>query len=294
VAELLSLLTGFLTILRYTAPVALAAIGETVNQKSGVINIGLEGMMLTAAFFGMLVSLSTGNAWMGILAGVASGVAFAAASSWFTIYLGADQVVVGTAVNLFALGLTGTLYRARFGQSGQLLNVPTIPQWNGIDVVLIVLVASAIGAWFLLFRTGWGLALRAAGEYPKSAEASGYSVQKLRLGAGLVGGAFAGLAGAYLSVGISGSFAENMTAGRGFIAIAMVTFGRWKPQLVVLAALLIGFVESLQYRFQTMGWDVPFQLLLALPYIVALLVLVLVGRGTLAPAALAQAYQREK
>ncbi|MEZ0324309.1 MAG: ABC transporter permease [Fimbriimonas sp.] len=292
--ELLPLLAGLLTIIRYTAPVALAAIGETVNQKSGVINIGLEGMMLVAAFFAMLVGLSTGNPWLGLLAGTGSGLLLAAISSWFTLSLSADQVVVGTALNLFALGITGTLYRAKFGQSGALLDVKTIPQWNGIDPVMVFLILAALAAWFLLFRTGWGLALRAAGEYPKAAEASGYSVKKLRLGAGLFGGAFAGLAGAYLSVGISGSFAENMTAGRGFIAIAMVTFGRWKPQLVLLAALLIGFVESLQYRFQSLGWNVPFQLLLALPYIVALLVLVLVGKGTLAPAALAQAYQREK
>ncbi len=292
--ELLSLLAGLLTIIRYTAPVALAAIGETVNQKSGVLNIGLEGMMLVAAFFAMLTGLSTGNPWLGILAGIGAGLVLAAISSWFSIYLSADQVVVGTALNLFALGLTGTLYRAQFGQSGTLLDVKTIPQWNGIDPVMVFLVLAALGAWYLLFRTGWGLAMRAAGEHPKAAEASGYSVKKLRLGAGLFGGAFAGLAGAYLSVGIAGSFAENMTAGRGFIAIAMVTFGRWKPHLVLLAALLIGFVESLQYRFQSLGWNVPFQLLLALPYIVALLVLVLVGKGTLAPAALAQAYQREK
>ncbi len=292
--ELLSLIAGLLTVIRYTAPVALAAIGETLSQKSGVINIGLEGMMLCAAFVAMLTSLESGNPWIGILAGTSTGLALAALASWFTIFLAADQVVVGTAVNLFAIGLTGSLYRAQFGQSGQLLNVPTIPQWNGIDPVMIFLVMSAVGTWFLLFRTGWGLALRAAGEYPNAAEASGYSVKKLRLGAGLFGGAFAGLAGAYLSVGIAGSFAENMTAGRGFIAIAMVTFGRWKPHLVVLAALLIGFVESLQYRFQSLGLNVPFQLLLALPYIVALMVLVFVGKGTLAPAALGRAYQRDK
>jgi simple sugar transport system permease protein len=283
-----------LTILRYTAPVALAAVGETVNQRSGVINIGLEGMMLCAAFFAMLVSHASGSPYAGLLVGVACGIVLAALSGLFTIFMGADQVVVGTALNLFSLGVTASLYRAQFGQSGQLLSVPTIPNWNGLDVVSVFLVASAVGAWFLLFRTGWGLALRAAGEYPKAAEASGFSVQKLRLGAGLFGGALAGLAGAYLSVGISGSFAENMTAGRGFIAIAMVTFGRWKPQLAVLAALLIGLVESMQYKFQTYGWNVPFQLLLALPYIAALVVLVVAGKGTLAPAALGMAYQREK
>ena len=290
----MGLLIAFVTVLRYTAPVALAAIGESVNQKAGQINIGIEGTMLTAAYFGMLATLVSGSPWFGLLAGIGIGVVAALLTCLFTIRLGIDQVVVGTAMNLLALGLTGTLFRARFGESGQLLSINSLAKWNDVDVVTIFLLLSAGLAWFLLFRTGWGLALRAAGEYPKAAEASGYSVERLRVGAALFGGAYAGLAGAYLAVGIAGSFAENMTAGRGFIAIALVTFGRWRPQWVLLAAILIGFVESLQYRFQTYGWDVPFQLFLAMPYVVALLVLVVAGKGTLAPAALGQAYRRER
>jgi general nucleoside transport system permease protein len=283
-----------LTLLTYSAPVALAAVGETVGQKSGVINIGLEGMMLLGAFVAVVAAIATGSPWIGLAAAVAVGIAVSLASGWFTIGLGIDQVVVGTAVNLLALGLTGTLFRAQFGQSGQLLRVPAIPNWNGVDAVLILLVLSAVGIWFALYRTGWGLALRASGEYPKAAEAAGFSVSRLRFGAVAIAGVFAGLAGGYLALGVAGSFAENMTAGRGFIAIAMVTFGRWNPPLVFAAALLIGYAQSLQYRFQTLGWDVPFHFILALPYVIALLVLVAVGRGTRAPAALAQAYHREK
>ncbi len=283
-----------ITLLRYAAPVALASIGETINQKSGVINIGLEGMMLVGAFFGMVCSWSSGSPWLGLLGGIAAGMLLAAISAWFVLYLATDQVVVGSALNLAALGVTATLFRSQFGQTGQQIVVPKIPSWHGVDAVMVFLIVSTFGTWYLLRRTGWGLALRSAGEYPKATEAAGYSVHKLRLGATLIGGAFAGMAGAYLALGIAGAFSETITGGRGFIAIAMVTFGRWKPPLVFLAALLIGFFESLQYKIQTMGIDAPFQLMLALPYIVALVVLVIVGKGSAAPGALAQAYTREK
>ncbi len=277
-------------LLRYSAPVALASIGETISEEAGVINIGLEGSMLCAAFFGMLVTYGAGSPWLGICAAVATGAALHFISGLFTILLGADQVVIGTAVNLFALGFTGALFRSHFGQSGKLLSVAVLPSWP----VLIVLVASAPLTWLLLFRSRWGLAVRATGEYPPAAEAAGFSVARLRLSAVTLAGAFAGLAGGYLALGLAGSFSEGITAGRGFVAIALVTFGRWRPHLVFLAALLIGYLESLQFRFQSFGWRVPFQLFIALPYIVALLVLVVVGKGTAAPGALAQPYRREK
>lgn len=280
-------------LLVFAAPVALAAIGEVVGQKAGVINIGLEGMMLLGAFFGMLSAYQTGSPALGLGAGVLSGVVAAAVSGWFTIKLATDQVVAGTAINLFAVGLTGSLFRTRFGSSGQLLSLPKLTQFLGIDPVIVFMLLSIPAAWYLLAKTGWGLAVRSAGEYPKATEAAGCSVAGLRLQAALIGGAFAGLAGAYLSIGVAGSFAENMTNGRGFIAIAMVTFGRWRPLLVFLAALLIGFFDSLQYLFQAIGVNVPSQLLLALPYVVALLVLVIVGKGTAAPASLGVPYRRD-
>lgn len=280
-------------LLVYAAPVALAALGEVVAQKSGVINIGIEGMMLLGAFFGMLACYSTNSPWIGLGLGVVMGIAASLVSGWFCIRLGADQVVVGTAVNLFAIGLTGSLFRARFGQSGQLLSLPKLPGFFGIDPVVVLMLIAIPAIWYLLARTGWGLAVRSAGEYPKATEAAGFSVSKLRFGAVAIGGAFAGLAGAYLSIGVAGSFAENMTNGRGFIAIAMVTFGRWKPGFVFLAALLIGFFDSLQYLLQAMGVQAPVQLLLALPYVVALLVLVIVGEGASAPASLGVPYRRE-
>jgi ABC-type uncharacterized transport system permease subunit len=285
-------MNGLVLLLSYAAPVALAAVGETVTQKSGVINIGLEGAMLCSAFVSMLACHASGNPNIGLVAGIASGVAVCGLFGIFTVILAGDQVVAGTAVNLLSLGLTGTLFRSLFGQSGQLISVSRLAAWHGVDIVLIVLLLSLPGASWLLGRTKWGLAVRSAGEYPKATEAAGMSVTALRMQALAFGGVFAGLAGAYLSLGITGTFAENMTAGRGFVAIAMVTFGRWKPALAFGAALIIGFAESLQFRIQAYGWKIPYQLMIALPYVIALAVLVIVGKGVSAPSALGQPYRR--
>jgi len=279
-------------LLVYSTPVALAALGETVNQKAGSLNIGIEGVMLSGAYFGMVAALATGSPGLGLVVGAVFGLAFSILQALFTVALSVDQVVVGTALNLLALGATGTLFRARFGESGALLSVPTLSKFGGVDAVVILTLALVPAVALLLFRTRWGLAVRAAGEYPEAVEASGYSVDRLRLAALLVGGAMAGLAGAYLAVGIAGSFATNMTAGRGFIAIAMVTFGRWNPFWTFGACLLVGALDSLQYVFQAKGIGIAFQALIALPYIVALLVLLGVGRGSAAPAALGRPFRR--
>jgi len=284
----------WILLLQFATPLALAAIGETVGQKSGLINIGLEGTMLTAAYFGVLGCISTGSPWLGLVIGALAGLALTMLVSWFTITLGADQVVVGTAANLLALGVTGTLFQARFGHSGQLFHVDQVPKWHGVDAVMVFgLVAAFLVTW-LLWHTGWGLALRATGEYPQATEAAGFSANKLRFQAAAVGGLLGGLGGAYLSLGVVGSFAENMTGGRGFIAIAMVTFGRWKPAYVFVACMLIGYLDSLQYVLQARGSAIPFQLLIALPYVAALVVLVAVGKGTVVPAALGRPYSRDK
>lgn len=285
-------MNDFLQTWQFAVPVALAAIGEAVGQKSGVIDIGLEGKMLAAAFAGAVVAIRTGSPALGLLAGLVVGIVLTLVQSLFVLRLAADQVVVGTAMNLLALGATGTLFRGMFGQSGQLITVPALHRMGGVDPVMVVtLFAAAILAWSL-WRTGWGLVVRASGEYPKAADAEGYRVPRLRLGASLVSGALAGLGGAYLSIGLAGSFAENMTAGRGFVAIALVTFGRWNPILIVVAAMLMGYLDVLQFRFQAQGSTVPFQLLLALPYLVALVVLVVAGRGSAAPEALGRPYRR--
>lgn len=283
---------GIASLLVYTTPVALAALGETINEKAGSLNIGLEGTMLAGAFFAMMTSGATGSAWLGLGAGLGVGVLLSIVQAIFTIRLAVDQVVVGTALNLLALGLTGTIFRARYGDSGQLLSVPQVPRFGGIDPVVVALLVLTVLVTWMLAKTRFGLALRAAGEMPKAAEAAGFSVARLRSVGLVVSGALGGLAGAYLSLGIAGSFAENMTAGRGFVAIAMVTFGRWKPVWVVGASLFVGYAESLQFLFQSRGIGVPYQLLIALPYLLALAVLIGVGRGTAAPAALAIPFRK--
>ncbi|GMV87538.1 MAG: ABC transporter permease [Chthonomonas sp.] len=287
-------MSAMLAVLMYATPLALAALGETVVQKAGVIHIGIEGTMLAGAFFGMLATLASGNPWVGLGVGVVVGVTLALLSSVFALTLTVDQVVVGTAVNLLALGLTRTMFAMRFGASGELLSVPKVPSWQGLDAVMVVAVLLAVATHGVLFRTSWGLALRSAGEYPQAAEAAGFSVLRLRYAALVYGGAMAGLGGAYLSLGIAGSFADNMTAGRGFLAIAMVTFGRWKPVPVLGACLLLGWLDGLQFTFQAKGVQLPFQLFLALPYVAALLVLAGMGRGAHAPAALAIPFRRAR
>jgi len=279
-------------VLRFSAPVGLAALGETVGQKSGVLNIGLEGMMLTAAYAGMAVSQMTGSPLLGLGAGIGAGILLALLQGWFTLKLAADQVVCGTAVNLLGLGLTGSLYRMRYGTSGQLLSVPTVPRLVfGFDMVQIAWLVMVALVGFVLTRSNWGLAVRATGEYPPAVSAAGLSPVKLRWQGAIVSGAFAGLAGAYLCLGVAGSFAENMTSGRGFVALAMVTFGRWKPWWVFLASVLIGTVDSFQYTLQAQGATVPPQFFLALPYVLALSVLVFAGKGASAPAALGEPYR---
>lgn len=281
-------------LLTYTAPVAFAALGETVVQKSGVIDIGLEGAMLSSAYAALVATQAFGSPYAGFAVGAAVGILTVLLFGLFAVILAADQVVVGTAINLLGLGATGALYRSSFGASGQLLSVPRLPHvLFGLDSALVLLILSVPLVGWLIMRTGWSLALRAAGEFPKAVEASGFRVDAVRMQALAVGGLFAGMAGAYLTVGVNGSFTENVTGGRGFVAIAVVTFGRWKPWGVLAAALLIGVAESLQFVLQARGSALPYQLLLALPYLVSLAVLVLAGRGTAAPASLGIPYRRE-
>ncbi len=282
-------------LLRFAAPIALASLGETVGQKSGVLNIGIEGTMLFGAFVAMMVTRSTGNPWLGLVCGMLAGIIVGLVQSLFLLELAADQVVVGTAINLAAMGITGALFRQTFGASGQLLSIASLPRFAaGMDAVILFMILSVFVLSWLVFRSKWGLALRACGEYPAAVEASGFRVNSIRRTAMLIGAAYAGLAGAYLSVGVTASFQENMTSGRGFIAIAMVTFGRFKPAWAFVASLVIGFAEILQFQLQARGIQAPPQVMLALPYLLALVVLVFVGQGAKSPQALGVPLRKER
>ena len=291
---------------RTATPLALAALGETVTERAGVINIGLEGAILAGAF-GALVGAGLagglGGAALGFAGGALAGLAAAALFACFAVWLRADQIITGTAVTLAALGLTGTLYRTLFGETGAALATPTTPPLSLPGLSALPLVGRALFAqppatyavyllvpalWWWMRRTHAGLALRAVGERPDAAVAAGIRPVRVQLAATLFGGALGGLAGATLVVAQAGTFAEGMSAGRGFIAIAIVVLGRWSALGVAGAALLFGGASALQYLFQAMGWTLPYQLFLALPYLLTLVVLASVSGRVAAPAALGQ------
>jgi general nucleoside transport system permease protein len=282
------LVGGFLAAaVRVTTPLLLAATGETVAERAGVINLGLEGMMLAGALAGTLGASAAGP-WTGVALAVVAGTALAAVFAVVSIAARADQIIAGTAVTLGAVGLTGTIYREAYGVHGAGLTLPTLAPVTIPGLARIPVLGPALFAqpaptyiallalpaiWWLLFRTRVGLALRATGEAAEMARAAGVRTTLVRTGATLVGGAFAGLAGATLVLAQVGSFAENMTAGRGYVAIAIVVLGRWHPVGVAIAALLFGAATALQFVFQALGLAVPYQLFLMLPYVLTLLAL---------------------
>jgi simple sugar transport system permease protein len=289
--------------IRSATPLALAAIGELVTERAGIINISLEGVVLAGAF-GALV----GGAHWGVAGGFVVGVLFAIGISLvfalFTVVLmRADQIIVGTAVTLLALGLTGALYRSIYGTTGSALTLPTtgvlaLPVLSRIPVLGPSLFAQPITTYFLyaaipavwwwMFRTHSGLALRAVGESPAAALSAGIDVRRFRAAAILFGGVMGGLAGATLVLSQAGTFVEGMSAGRGFIAIAIVVLGRWHPGGVALAALVFGAASALQFLLQALDLNLPYQLFLALPYLLTLAALAGVAGRVRSPAGLAQ------
>ena len=294
IEDLPLLLGGFLAAaVRVATPLLLAATGETIAERSGVINLGLEGMMLAGALAATLGATASGP-WTGVLWAVLAGIALALVFAAVAIGARANQIITGTAITLAAIGLTATVYRQAFGVGGAGLDLQTLPAIPVPGLASIPVVGEALFrqpaptyfallvlplAWWFLFRTRVGLALRATGEAGATAHASGVPTRAIRVLAILIGGAFGGLAGATLVLAQVGTFAERMTAGRGFVAIAIVVLGRWHPGGVAIAALLFGAATALQYLFQSVGVDLPYQLFLMLPYVLVLLALAgLVGR----------------
>lgn len=294
--------------LKLAAPLWLTATGETFSERSGVINIGLEGMMLAGAFSGMVVTYHATSPWLGLLAGMAAAMLLAALFGVLTVYFAADQIIVGAGINLVAAGLTGFLFRRIFGVTGAALTVESfapirIPSLADIPLlgrvlfeqpVLLYLAFAVIPLCsFALKRTHLGLAIRACGEYSAAADTAGLDVFRLRLGCVLFCGMMCGAAGAYLSLAHANTFVEGLTAGRGFIALALVIFGRWQPWGIFLAALFFGCANALQFQFQALGSGIPYQIFLMLPYVLTLLVLIFARGGVQAPAELGKAYRRE-
>jgi general nucleoside transport system permease protein len=293
---------------RLATPLLLAALGETFAERAGVLNIGVEGLMIVGALAGFLAGHFSGNPWIGALAGCLAGILLSCVHAYLSAILGADQVVSGLAINLLALGLAVFAFRAAFGipasdpraPTFESVPIPLLSQIPFVGEILFNQHAWVYLSWLLvpisylvLYKTAWGLKVTAVGENPIAAEAAGVSVWSTRFLAVLIGGALGGLSGMTLSLAQLGFFKEVMVAGRGFIAIAICMLGRWNPVGVLVAALLFGTADSLQLRLQTVGMDryLPPQFLVSLPYL--LTVLALLGRAgrKVIPSALAIPYK---
>ncbi len=287
-------------------PLILAALGEAVAEKSGLLNLGIEGMMLSGAFFGFLAAYSTGSVIAGLAAGVGAGAILGLLFGFLAVGLQVDQVLVGISITIFGAGLTAFLYRDVFGSQNpsaavQPLVVP-IPLLRDIPVIgpalfdrqLIFYLAYALVPVFafLLARTRFGLEVRATGETPFAADAAGVNVSRVRYTAIVVGGAMAGLAGAFLSVADLKLFQVGMTVGMGFIALAITMVGGWNPWRILAAAVLFGMLRSLGNGLQILGIDVRTEFVTMLPYVGIMVALVLLAGRTALPAALGVPYAR--
>lgn len=289
-------------------PIAFAALGGVFSERSGVVNIALEGKMLIGAFTAVAFAALFHSAWIGLLAAMVAGGLTAMLFAWATVYLRADHIIAGLAIDILAAGLTGFLFNSIYGQMGTPSDTPSLPIWHvpvlrSIPVlgpilghhealVYLFFLVLVVANW-VLFRTPIGLRWRAVGEYPRAADAAGVPVLRVKFWAVVAAGVMAGLGGADLSIGILNSFSPNMTTGRGFIALAAVIFGAWRPWGSFGAALLFGFATSLSFQLQGSA-SISKNIVLMLPYVVTILALAgFVGRTT-APAADGQPYDPER
>jgi simple sugar transport system permease protein len=307
--------TIFGAMLIYATPLTYAAIGGMFSERSGVVNIALEGMMLMGAFFGAYGADKTGSWVLGILIGILSGCALGLVHAFFSINLRADQIVGGTAINFLALGITGYLYNDIYGNRGTPTNLPSIPNVHlgflssipprglgsflenvlgDLNLMIWLSYLVLIVAWLVLFRTGLGLRIRSVGEHPRAADTVGISVYGMRYGSVIASGGLAAMGGVFLSLGFNNSFSENMTAGRGFIALAALIFGRWRPFGAFGACLLFGFASALAPQFQNVqAWQTYQSLFEAIPYLLTLIAVAgLIGRSV-PPAADGQPYAKQ-
>lgn len=293
--------------LRYATPLAFAAMGGIFSERSGVVNIGLEGMMLTGAFFGILAADKLGSWVFGLLIAALAGGLMALIHAFFAIHLRADQIVGGTAINFLALGITGYLFIDIYSGEGTPADISEIPDvhlgflqdwyflgpiFGQLNLMIWLAFATIVLTWVVLFKTPIGLRIRAVGEHPRAAETVGIPVYATRYAAVVLSGMLAALGGAYLSIGFVNSFNQNMTVGRGFIALAAVIFGNWRPWGAAAAALLFGFSSALAQRLPAYSESaaVLFQ---ALPYVLTLIAVAGVIGRSIPPAAVGRPYKKQ-
>ncbi len=282
--------------MRLATPLLLAALGGLFSERAGVINIALEGLLLAGAFTAAAVTWYAGSPLVGLVSAVLAGAAIAGVHAVACIRYRADQVVSGTAINILMLGVPALLSGAFFLSSGSTPQVPKEQLIPWTPIVIAVLLVPL--TYYVLYYTPFGLRLRAVGENPEAADAAGVSVKRMRYAAVLISGALAGLGGAYLSIGQSSLFTRNMSAGRGFIALAALIFGKWRPVQTMLACLLFGFTEAVSIQLQGVplfgGEEIPTQFVQILPYVLTIVVLAGFIGTSRAPRALGIPYQKEK
>jgi general nucleoside transport system permease protein len=297
----------FAAMLRYATPLIFAALGGMFSERSGVVNVGLEGMMLMGAFFGIMAADKLDSWVLGLLVAVASGGAAALLHAIWAVHLRVDQIISGFAINFLALGLTGYLFIDIYGQEGTPTDIPSIPNvhlsflagipffgdiFGNLNLMIWIALILIPISWFVLFKTPLGLRIRAVGEHPRAADTVGIDVYRIRYGAVIASGMLAAAGGAFLSIGFVNSFNENMTAGRGFIALAAVIFGNWRPFGAAAACLLFGFSSALAQRLPEYSESaaVLFQ---ALPYVLTLIAVAGVIGRSIPPAADGRPYQKQ-
>lgn len=302
---------GFLAaILRIATPLAFATLGEMFSERAGVLNLGIEGIMLLSAMVGFTAAYFTGSLWLGILAAAATGALTAALHGLFTVVLGLSQHVCGIGVTLFSSGLAYFFYRLVFGQQSTppsiegfkpvpiplLSDIPILGPavFSQFSLVYLAIVAVPLSA-FVLYRTPWGLSVRMVGENPRAADSAGVSVMRTRMAAVVLGGAMMGLGGAFLTMAQFNAFTFGVVSGRGWVAIALVVFGRWDPWRSAGAALLFAFVDALQLRMQASGLGhIPYEAFLMLPFVLTIVAMALMSRNAVAPSALLKPFRREE
>lgn len=301
----MAIVTLLAATLRVATPLLFAALGETLTERAGVLNLGIEGTMFLGAMAGFVAAYFSGSLWIGVLAACVAGALAGLLMALLAVYLGVNQHVAGIGITLLTTGLALYLFRIIFGEQQVPPKIVPFPQLNlggwlgpiapifeqyGLTYLALLLVPAL---WWLLTRTHFGLRVRAVGENPAAADVAGVNVFRTRLLALAIGGALMGLGGAFLSLAQLGAFTFGIISGRGWVAIALVIFGNWSPLKVLGGALLFGGFQALQLRLQASGFQLPYQALLALPYLVTIAALALAGRNVSAPSALLKPYHRE-
>ncbi len=307
ISDLLSMtvLVGILSSgIRLATPYLYAAIGETFSQRSGVLNLGVDGQMLLGAFAAFYVAIKTGNLWLGILAAMVVGALMGLAMAFVTVNLHAEQGISGIGFYLFGLGLSDLLFQKLLGtvetvKGFRKLDIPVLSDLPVVGEIffrqnILVYIAFALVpiAWFILNKTTLGLKIRAVGENPEAADSLGVSISRIRYFTIILGGTLSGVAGASMSIALLNVFQQNMTSGLGFIAVALVYFGAWRPWGVLGGALLFSLVNSLQLWIQVLGIPVPSDIAVMMPYILTILVLVATVSRVRAPSALTKPFER--